>query len=82
MGENRLNEKEILSAKISRQAAEGWREFCARHGISLTSSLEVLGLALAQDAEPVRMPVLHQLVESARQVDIQRRSRKRTTNAA
>ena len=72
-----LNEREILSAKISRHAAEGWRDFCARHGISLTSYLEVSGRELAQEAVPPRVPEMPQLVESARQVDLQRRSRKR-----
>ena len=76
MTDDAAEEREILSAKISRQSAEGWRNYCAANGISLTSMLEVAGLELAVEPVPPMTEARIEMIEKARQVDIKRRSRK------
>ena len=69
--------REVLSAKISAQAAEGLRGFCERHGVSATSVLEVGGRLLAQETIPPTLEYREDIVARARQVDRLRRSRRR-----
>lgn len=72
------SEREVLSAKVSSQAAEGWRSFCLAHGVSLTAMLEVAGLELAAETMPPSEEGRLRMVLKAREVDMRRRSRKRT----
>ena len=76
MTDDVAEEREILSAKISRQSAEGWRGFCAANGISLTAMLEVAGQDLAREPVPPTTQARIRMVAEAREVDIRRRSRK------
>ena len=68
--------RETLTAKISPESARGWKEFCNNNGISLTAMIEVAGLELAQETNPPSVPARAKMVENARVVDIERRSRK------
>ena len=65
----------VINARLSEASAEGWRSFCAANGISLSAFLEVVGLNLAGDTAPSRIPEREQMVQSARTVDIERRRR-------
>lgn len=76
MAEDPSDEREVLSAKISRAAADGWRGFCSANGISLTSMLEVAGLELGRETIPPTLEVRNRMVSAAREIDINRRSRK------
>ena len=76
MNDDAPEEREILSAKISRKSAEGWRQFCAANGISLTAMLEVAGLELADEPVPPKTDARIRMIAGAREVDIRRRSRK------
>lgn len=77
MGEDNPDEREILSAKISRRAAEGWRGFCARHGISVTSFIEVAGRELYDETSPPTVEARQRMIIAAREIDRIRRSRKK-----
>ena len=44
--------KKVISAKISKESADGWRDFCHVNGVSLTALIEVAGLQLAQETNP------------------------------
>lgn len=77
MNKDKLEEREILSAKISREAAEGWRGFCASNGISVSAFLEVAGRELAKETIPPTTLAHERMVITAREVDIERRSRRR-----
>ena len=41
--------RQILTAKISEEAANGWRDFCEMHGISVSALLEAAGEAAGRD---------------------------------
>lgn len=71
------NEREVLSAKISKESADGWKKFCHGNGVSLTAMIEVAGLQLAEEQVPPKVEARKQMVELAREVDIARRSRKK-----
>ncbi|MCU7933209.1 MAG: hypothetical protein KZQ90_20640 [Candidatus Thiodiazotropha sp. (ex Codakia rugifera)] len=73
MGEERI----VISAKISKDAAEGWRNFCDGNGISLTAMLEVAGLDLLKETVPPRIKERLRMVDDAREVDRLRRMRQR-----
>lgn len=77
MVDDKTEEREILSAKISAHAAEGLRTFCQRHGVTATSVLEVGGRLLAEDTLPPSLEYRQQIVMRAREVDRSRRSRRR-----
>ena len=70
-------EREVITAKISRQAAEGWRKFCAENGVTLTALIEVAGLDLAQETSPPTVAARINMVQRAREIDLERRSRRR-----
>jgi hypothetical protein len=74
MSNNDLEHREILSAKISKRSAEG---FCHGNGISLTAMIEVAGLQLADEQVPPRIEARVEMVKQAREIDIERRSRRR-----
>ena len=69
--------REIVSGRVSTQSAKGWRDFCHANGISLAAFLEVAGQALAEETFPPSVEERRLMVERARQVDQQRRSRKK-----
>lgn len=71
-------ERVVISAKISKEAAEGWRNFCDVNGISLTAMLEVAGLALSTETAPPHVKERQNMVNDAREVDRQRRVRQRS----
>ena len=70
-------EKEVLSAKISTDAANGWRNFCAQNGITVTAFLEVAGLELASETIPPTVEARKRMINAARAIDQNRRSRKK-----
>jgi hypothetical protein len=61
-----------MNAFLSRPSRDGWKHFAARHGVTFTGLLEVIGLDLAA-GEPVVLD--DELVERAREVDNERRDR-------
>ena len=69
--------REILSAKISCESAEGWRDFCAQHGIYVTAYMEVNGRSLREETNPLAGAVRRRMIEDARAVDKERRSRRK-----
>lgn len=68
--------REVISAKVSLKSAKGWRDFCAEHGISMSAALEAAGLRLAKSPTGSLEDARRSLVEDARLIDIQRRSRR------
>ena len=70
------NKRETLSAKISKESANGWKTFCRENGVSLTAMIEVAGLELAQESSPPTVPARIEMIKKAREVDIARRARK------
>lgn len=70
-------EREVVSGRVSARSAEGWRKFCRQNGISLAAFLEAAGLALAQESFPPSVKERQKLVEKAREVDLERRSRRK-----
>lgn len=71
------DERVVITAKISRESAEGWRHFCDGNGVSLTAMLEVAGLELAEETLPPTLEARRRMAENAREVDRQRRVRKK-----
>lgn len=74
---NKPEEREVLTAKVSRESSEGWRKFCADNGITVTALIEVAGLELAAETMPPTVKARESMVEKARQIDLKRRSRRR-----
>ena len=70
-------ERVVITAKISRRAAEGWRNFCDVNGVSLTAMLEVAGIDLAQETSPPSVTARLQMIVDAREVDRLRRMRRK-----
>ena len=69
--------RKVISAKLSKEAAEGWRKFCHGNGVSLSAMMEVAGLQLGEEPAPPNHPTRIEMVEQARAIDIERRSRAR-----
>jgi hypothetical protein len=60
--------------RLTPQAADGWRAFCAVHGTTQTALAEAMGRELAQYAEPDRLPAfLRPIVHEARHIAAERR---------
>ncbi len=71
------NEKrEVISAKVSQESLAGWRKFCVENGVSMAALLEVAGLQFAKETNPPTQKERVEMVEMARNIDIQRRSRR------
>ena len=70
-------EREVLSVKISKEAIEGWRNFCTHGGVSLTALVEIAGKELAKETMPPKVPARMEMIKKARLIDIERRSRKK-----
>ncbi|MEM7411107.1 MAG: hypothetical protein AAF430_12800 [Myxococcota bacterium] len=68
--------REVLSARVSPEAAAGWRDFCARAGVSLAAFMEVAGRELAGETFPPSVAARRRMVDAAREVDRERRSRR------
>ena len=66
-----------LSAKVSQQSADGWKNFCSKNGITLSAFLEVAGLQLLNETAPPKVEERVKMVELARQIDQQRRVRRK-----
>jgi hypothetical protein len=71
------SERVALSAKVSEEAAHGWRIFCSGNGISLSAMLEVAGLELTAETIPPTEKARQRMILMAREVDRMRRVRKR-----
>ena len=69
-------DREVVTAKVSRKSADGLRKFCAENGITITALIEVTGEELAKETAPPRDAGYRRMVLSARQIDLERRSRK------
>ncbi|MBT5186971.1 MAG: hypothetical protein HOH19_11135 [Kordiimonadaceae bacterium] len=69
-------EKEVITAKISKESAEGWRNFCAGNGITVTAFIEVAGMDLINESIPPKVKARQNMVEDARKIDMNRRSRR------
>lgn len=65
----------VISARVSQEAAAGWKNFCDANGISLASFLEVAGLELSKESFPPTVAARRRMVAAARKVDQARRSR-------
>lgn len=61
-----------LHIDITRQAAEGLRQFATHHGITLTALIEVTGLRIDQVRHH---PDFDQCIAHAREIDAERRQR-------
>lgn len=71
------DDREVITAKISKQSHDGWRNFCANNGISITAFIEVAGRDLAAETMPPTVEARLKMIAMAREVDMERRSRKR-----
>ena len=74
--DERAEERRIISARLSAEAAAGWREFCRANGVSLTAFMEVAGRDLAEDSAPSSVKARQEMVEAAREIDMRRRERR------
>ncbi len=70
-------ERIVISARVSKEASAGWRQFCEANGISLAAFLEVAGVELGKETFPPNVAARRRMVEAARSVDLTRRSRER-----
>jgi hypothetical protein len=63
-----------LHVTISDEAHDGWRNFCAVHGINITALAEAIGLSLGQldDPETELPPQLRETVIRARRIAAER----------
>ena len=66
-----------ISVKVSKDAAEGWKSFCDKNGVTLSAFIEVAGLSLINETAPPMVEERVKMVEKAREVDRTRRVRKR-----
>ena len=66
-----------ISAKISPEASLGWRNFCDQNGISVAAMLEIAGVQLANEAFPPKVEERRKMVHLAREIDRQRRDRRK-----
>lgn len=69
-------EKVVISARVTRSSAQGWRTFCEANGISLSAMLEVVGKILIEDRATAEQFFGTEIAMQARAIDIQRRSRR------
>ncbi len=75
---DRSKDREVLSVKISKKSIDGWRDFCMHGGVSLTALIEVIGRELAEETMPPKTPARMEMIKKARQIDMERRSRKKS----
>ncbi len=68
--------RKVVSVKISAEAARGIYTFCANNGVSVTAFFEVVGQTLTHETHPPAVPERRRMVEEARRVDSDRRSRR------
>lgn len=59
-----------LHARLTDEARDGWDDFCAKHGVSVTAMAEAIGQWFALDPEPST-----NVLEMARAIDVERRRR-------
>lgn len=71
-----VDDRKVITAKISRESAEGWRKFCVANGVTLTALIEVAGLDLAVESSPPAVEARIKMIARAREVDLARRSRR------
>ncbi len=76
MAESKSGERQIISAKISTKSFDGWKAFCDSNGVSVTAMIEVAGIVLGAESNPPSVVERIQMVETAREIDIERRARK------
>ena len=74
--EESASDRYMISGRLSKKAAAGWRDFCDANGISLTAFLEIAGLDLADDSSPSKVPERRKMVEKAKAIDTRRRGRR------
>lgn len=68
----------VITARISPESAAGWRRFCDASGVSMTAMLEAAGRDLAEETFPPTAKERQRMVLNAREIDRQRRVRKRS----
>lgn len=66
-----------ISVKVTEQSAKGWKSFCDANGITLSAFIEVAGQQLAAETHPPSVKERIRMVELARDIDRQRRTRKK-----
>lgn len=62
-----------LKVNLTDEARRGWDRSCAQWGTTRTGLFEAMGRLL--DEHPARLPDLEDLLQVARTIDIERRSR-------
>lgn len=72
-----MNKRVVVTAKITPDAAKGWRQFCDGNGVSLSAMLEVAGLELATETLPPSIEARRRMAENAREIDRLRRVRRK-----
>lgn len=70
------SDRQALNALLSTEGYEGWELFCRAHGVTKASLLDAVGRFLAAVDSP--SPRLRRLIDEAREVDAERRSRRPT----
>lgn len=65
-----------MTVSISDEARQAWRDFAAEHGVSITGLAECVGMSFPPPGT-VLPPLLRSAVEAARDLDVERRSRRR-----
>lgn len=72
-----MPERRTINCRVSVEAYDTWREFCDTYGVSLTALLEAIAFEMTQLLQDKSMePVETAIVEHARRIDGERRSRR------
>lgn len=69
-------ERRQLGAYLSPVAADGWKQFAADHGCTVSALVEAVGLQLANLAPDARLPEFwREAIKQAREISADRRAR-------
>lgn len=71
--------RSALNVVISDEAHDGWRDFCAVHGCTVSALVEAIGMALGRLDEPEAKlpPLLRATLQEARRIAAARSARRR-----
>lgn len=64
-----------LHVRVTDESFDGWTAFANRHGVSLAALVEAMGVQLGETLDPESEPGW-KMVEQARRIDAERRSRR------
>lgn len=69
-----MTERVQVTTRISPDSRRGWDRACLAAGVTMTALMEAIGLDLLEHG--IRSDAGREMVERARQIDLERRSRR------